>query len=255
MAAGGFKTFTTGEVLTAADTNNFLMQGVLVFDDAAARDAAITAPVEGQVVYLKDTNAVLSYDGSSYVGVGGSSPLTTKGDLYTFSTVDARLGVGANDTVLTADSAEATGLKWAAPVVGGAWTQAATGSFSGASITVSGLSGKEYFVVIVDGSSATGNVDLRGRLNGDTGSNYNTQGATTATSTFMTLSNNLLAASNGYYAFLIFGADSGMQAKMLITQSGGPMNLYRSTSAITSITMFPESYTFDNGTYYVWSKS
>jgi hypothetical protein len=29
------------------------MQGVLVFDDAAARDAAITAPVEGQVVYLK----------------------------------------------------------------------------------------------------------------------------------------------------------------------------------------------------------
>jgi hypothetical protein len=64
MAAGGFKTFTTGEVLTAADTNNFLMQGVLVFDDAAARDAAITAPVEGQVVYLKDTNAVLSYDGS-----------------------------------------------------------------------------------------------------------------------------------------------------------------------------------------------
>jgi hypothetical protein len=51
---------------------------------------------------------------ASYVGVGGSSPLTTKGDLYTFSTVDARLGVGANDTVLTADSAEATGLKWAA---------------------------------------------------------------------------------------------------------------------------------------------
>lgn len=43
-----------------------------------------------------------------------SSPLTTKGDLYTFSTLAARLGVGANGTVLTADSAEATGLKWAA---------------------------------------------------------------------------------------------------------------------------------------------
>jgi hypothetical protein len=43
------------------------------------------------------------------------TPLTTKGDLFTFTTVDARLGVGANATVLTADSAEATGLKWAAP--------------------------------------------------------------------------------------------------------------------------------------------
>lgn len=46
---------------------------------------------------------------------GGSSPLTTKGDLYTYSTVDARLGVGTNGQVLTADSAEATGLKWAKP--------------------------------------------------------------------------------------------------------------------------------------------
>jgi hypothetical protein len=46
------------------------------------------------------------------------TPLTTKGDLFTFTTQDARLGVGANGTVLTADSAEATGMKWAAPGAG-----------------------------------------------------------------------------------------------------------------------------------------
>ncbi len=46
------------------------------------------------------------------------TPLTTKGDLFTFTTADARIGVGANGTVLTADSAEATGLKWATPTVG-----------------------------------------------------------------------------------------------------------------------------------------
>jgi len=47
--------------------------------------------------------------------------LTTKGDVYaaTAASTPARLGVGANNTVLTADSAEATGLKWATPAGGG----------------------------------------------------------------------------------------------------------------------------------------
>lgn len=46
-------------------------------------------------------------------GGGGSSPLTTKGDVYTHNgSADARLGVGANGQVLTANSGEATGLEW-----------------------------------------------------------------------------------------------------------------------------------------------
>jgi len=124
MAAGlGFKTFTTGEVLTAADTNGYLMQGVLVFASAAARDAAITSPQEGQCCYLKDTDAVLTYSGSAWVGFDDSNAIQNsivdaKGDIVAASAADtpARLAVGSNGETLVADSSTSTGLRYQAPV-------------------------------------------------------------------------------------------------------------------------------------------
>ena len=47
------------------------------------------------------------------------TPLTTKGDLLGFSTLDARIPIGTNGHILTADSTESLGLKWAAPAGGG----------------------------------------------------------------------------------------------------------------------------------------
>jgi hypothetical protein len=52
-------------------------------------------------------------DGTPLTGGAGSSPLTTKGDLFTHGTVDARLGVGADGQTIFGDSTQTLGLVWA----------------------------------------------------------------------------------------------------------------------------------------------
>lgn len=61
------------------------------------------------------TTNFLRADGSWASPGGGSSPLTTKGDVWGYSTADARIPVGSNGQVLTADSTQALGVAWAAP--------------------------------------------------------------------------------------------------------------------------------------------
>jgi hypothetical protein len=120
MAAGlGFKTFNTGDVLSAADVNGYLMQGILVFADATARDAAITAPEEGQFAFLKDTNVTTYYTGSAWANVdttGMTNPMTTTGDLIYSSSgsTPARLGIGTAGQVLQVNSG-ATAPEWGTP--------------------------------------------------------------------------------------------------------------------------------------------
>ena len=55
-----------------------------------------------------------------------------KADLLTATAADtpARLAVGANGTLLTADSSEATGLKWVAPAAGGKVLQVVSAVYS-----------------------------------------------------------------------------------------------------------------------------
>lgn len=56
----------------------------------------------------KPFNTITTFIKSSLEGI-----LTTKGDLLSFSTVPARLPVGTDTQVLTADSSQSLGLKWA----------------------------------------------------------------------------------------------------------------------------------------------
>ena len=54
-----------------------------------------------------------------WAATADQTPLTTKGDLFGFDTADARIPIGTNGHILTADSTQSLGLKWAAPAGGG----------------------------------------------------------------------------------------------------------------------------------------
>ena len=132
MNAAGATTITVNTGLFAAGDTVFIQNlgaGACTVTAGTATVATAGSLILPQndagILYFTATGASIFYD---YIQAGAVSPLTTKGDLYTFSTSDARLGVGTNTHVLTADSAEATGLKWAAPAGGGKVLQVVQGT-------------------------------------------------------------------------------------------------------------------------------
>jgi hypothetical protein len=75
MAGAGFKDFVAGDVLTAAQVDTFLMQqSIMSFAGTAARASAITAPAEGYMTYLQDTDQLSYYTGSAWVNAPGKNP-------------------------------------------------------------------------------------------------------------------------------------------------------------------------------------
>ena len=161
MAAGlGFKDFTTGEVLTAADVDGYLMQGVWVFASAAARDAAVTSPQEGNFAYLKDTNVTTYYTGSAWANLdttGMTNPMTTTGDIIYSSpgSTPVRLGIGTANQVLRVNSG-ATAPEWATP--SGATVQVASFTEYQASGTAGGTSTSGSFLKRILNTTLTNSI-------------------------------------------------------------------------------------------------
>lgn len=90
---------------------------------------------------------------------GALSPLTTKGDVLGFSTVNARIPVGSNTQVLTADSGQALGVKWATPTTGTVTSIDVSGgttglTFSGGPITSTGTITMAGTLAIANGGTS-----------------------------------------------------------------------------------------------------
>lgn len=280
MAAGlGFKDFVTGEVLTAADVDGYLMQGVWVFASAAARDAAVTSPQEGNFAYLKDTNVTTYYTGSAWANLdttGMTNPMTTTGDtIYSSSgSTPARLGIGTAGQVLQVNSG-ATAPEWASPASSGGMTLLETLTLSGSSVTSSSIPStyKNLRIVIRNFKPAGDNTNIQFRFNGDSGSNrYNR-------SLFSQSTDNL--TFNDTFAYVSGGNDNSVAQGLTIQDIPDYANattwktttwwaynnnattttnfnfwqgfsVYNQTAAITTLNYFVSGTTFTSGTVEIY---
>jgi hypothetical protein len=202
-----------------------------------------------------------------------------KGDLVAGSATNdaAVLTVGANDTVLTADSSTATGLKWATPASGGGMTLLATLSLTGSSVTSSSFSSsyKQLFIYY-KGVYVSEAANMYIRFNADTGSNYYYRrifaydttvatgqsqsqtswrtGGVDTSSTAKNTANGFVTVMNPSDTDFVFGTvqhyrnNGGSDIESALN-----VLLYDNSAALTSITLFPESpATFSGGTAYVY---
>jgi hypothetical protein len=116
-AAGDITGVTVSSPLTGGGTSGTVTVGILSGTTSNLGAVQLSDSTSSTSTTLAATaNAVkTTYDLAN--GAVAKSIVDAKGDLIAATAADtvSRLAVGANGTVLTADSAEATGLKWAVP--------------------------------------------------------------------------------------------------------------------------------------------
>lgn len=114
-----------------------------------------SATAKGSYIFMSDGISTWYCVNEPATGGGGiASPLTTKGDVWGYSGADARIPIGANNTVLTADSAQALGLKWATPLVSPLTTKGDLWGF--AAVDARLPVGTNNFILTADSTQALG---------------------------------------------------------------------------------------------------
>jgi hypothetical protein len=238
----------------------------------------------GQVL-AKNSNTDLDFVWSSdQVGIPASI-VDAKGDIIAATAADtvSRLAVGANDTVLMADSTAATGLKWGTVSAGSNWSLLNAGgtSLSGTTTTVSGISNADKIMVLISGaSSSSASSFISVRLNGDTGNNYreiggemeigssyaasnfNIKNATGSSIDVARMSTTAAHVVSGYV--LLSGCNSSGVKVFTSTGAAQPgtgqywYNLggyYDSSSVISSVSVVSGSGSFDAGTVFIYTSA
>ena len=206
-----------------------------------------------------------------------------KGDLIAATAADtpARLAVGTNGQVLTADSTAATGLKWAsAGASATSWTLINTGgtNLTGAtSVTVSGISTyNDLYIYIERASSVNGSSTITCRPNNNSGAIYyyngfryvtNAANLSISPTTGSGSTSIILAALNSdeYYSCYssiwlsgISGAGKKTFQSHTVGDAGATVTSYNidgymdTTSAITSITILSSTGNLDGDKIYIY---
>ena len=245
MAAGlGFKTFQTGEVLLSSDVNGYLMQGILVFASAAARDAAITSPQEGQACYLKDTNEVLTYSGSAWVAVGGSVPTSYGLSAGKNTVINGALEVWQRGTSSTAiGSGTFLADRWQAVragfAAGASQSRQATGD-------TTNLPEIQYCARVQRDSGNTSTAEIYLGQNYETVNSIPLAGETMVFSFYARKGANYSAASNALGLRVATG--TGTDQNFITGSYTGSTNVYNATAATLTSTWTRFSVSFTVGT-------
>jgi hypothetical protein len=272
----------------ATTTTNFgwdIPQSTDLVKDGATAIAALGQDIDTAFIDLKGgtTGQVLAKASGtdldfSWVAQDDSNAIQNaivdaKGDLIAATANDtpARLAVGTNGQVLTADSTAATGLAWAAATSGG-YTQIASTSIAGSSTSIGSIAGtyNKLVLVVQDWYPSTNGENLRLRFNSDSTASIYGQAGVSNGAAYANAQNFIWASyqgavnsdNNNFFVMEIENYSNTNSHKVATYAhyylSGSTQMIdegafrYKSTSAITSIDLASTSGNIGQGTAILW---